>query len=126
MTTPSNLWGDEWGSLRRRMHVRGQVLSRRQARRVSRRFAGVGVRIPAPRVREIAAGAPVTDDELVDVNFAFAASAIKRGERLAKFGRGQRRGVRWLIFAGLVLVALNSLLCLAYMLFNLAFYTSPY
>jgi hypothetical protein len=92
---------------------------------MSRRFAGVGVGIPAMRLREIAAGAPVADDELADVNFALAATEIKREERLAKFVRTQRRGMRWLIVAGLVLAALNFLVCMAY-IFSLALHASPF
>ncbi len=93
---------------------------------MSRRFAGVGVPIPATRLREIVAGAPVADDELADVNFALTASEIKRAERHAKFERSHRRGIRWLIAAGLVLVVLNALLCMAYLLFTLAQHASPF
>jgi hypothetical protein len=86
---------------------------------MSQRFAGVGVGIPAARLREIAAGAPPASDELVSVDFALAAIEIKREERLAKLKRRQRRGVRLLMFAGLVLVALNLLLCMAYAFISL-------
>ena len=82
---------------------------------MSRRFAGVGVAIPPERLQQIAAGAPVAGGEMMDVNFALAASEMKRDERLAKFQRGQRRGWRWLIVAALVLVSLNLLVCIAYL-----------
>lgn len=87
---------------------------------MSQRFAGVGVGISPGRLREIAAGAPLVDGEWTDVNFAFVATEIERERRLAKFHRGRRRGIRWLIFAGLVLVTLNALLCMAYVLLSLA------
>lgn len=54
---------------------------------MSRRFACVGVGIPAARLHEIAMSDSATDDELTDVNFAFAATQILREERRAKFAR---------------------------------------
>jgi hypothetical protein len=108
------------------MHVRGQVLSPGQARRLSRRFAGVGVRIPPARLQKIAAGAPAADDELADVNFALAATELKREARIAKLECGRRRCMRWLIVSGMILVLLNLLLCVAFILFSLAQHTSPF
>jgi hypothetical protein len=99
--------------------VRDQVLSRRQARRRSRRFATVGVGIPATRLREIAAGAPASDHELADVSFALAVTEIQREERHAKFARRLHFGLHVLLGAGLFLVLLNFLLCMAYVLFTL-------
>jgi hypothetical protein len=93
---------------------------------MSRRFAAVGVGIPAARLQEIAAGAPVAPDESADVNFALVASGIRREERLAKFKRSQRRGIRWLIVAGLVLAALNLLFCMAYVFVILALHEAPF
>lgn len=93
---------------------------------MSRRFAGVGVGIPAARLQEIAAGAPVASDELVEVNFALAATEIKREERRAKLKRSQRRGIRLLMVVGLVLVALNVLLCMAYLFVSLALHEWPF
>lgn len=93
---------------------------------MSQRFAGVGVGIPPARLQEIAAGAPPAADELVSVDFALAAIEIKREERLAKFKRSQRRGIRWLIVAGLVLVALNLLLCMAYIFIGLVLHELPF
>jgi hypothetical protein len=116
VTTPSNPWAGEWGS----------VLSRRQARRLSRRFARVGVGIPSARLQEIAAGAPFSDGESADVSFALAATGIQREQRLAKFVRRRRRGVHWLIVAGLVLVLLNLLICMAYGILSLAHQASPF
>lgn len=125
MPTSSNMWGEGWGRRPYRLGVRDQVLSRRRARRMSRRFAGVGVGIPAARLQQIAAGAPFAFDELVDVNFALCATEIKRQERRAKLKRGRHRATHWLIVAGLVLAALNLLLCMAYLFIILALHESP-
>jgi hypothetical protein len=91
---------------------------------MSRRFAGVGVGIPATRLQQIAAGAPFASDELVNVNFALCVTEIKRQERRAKIKRGQHRATQWLIVAGLVVAALNLLLCLAYLVISLALHES--
>ena len=91
---------------------------------MSRRFADVGVGIPAARLQQLAAGAPFASDELVDVNFALCATEIKRQERRAKWKRSQRRATQWLIVAGLVLAALNLLLCMAYVFISLALHES--
>lgn len=107
MPATANLRANEWGR-------------RRQAKRMSRRFASVGVAIPASRLREIAAAAHLTDKEWVDLNFALAATEIQREERRAQIERRRRRYMWWLIFAGLCLVALNVLVCLAYVMFSLA------
>ena len=117
MATPLNPWTDGWG---------GPIPGRRQARRMSRRFAGVGVPIAPARLREMAAGAPVADDELTDVSFALAATEIEREQRHAKFVRGRRCAVRWLIVAGMVMVLLNLLICMAYGMLTLAQHTSSY
>ena len=106
--------------------MRDRVLTRRQARRLSRRFGDVGVAIPAMRLQQIAAGASAGDDELTNVSFALTATELQREERLAKLKRSRRRVVRWLIFAGLVLLALHSLLMMAYLFFSLALHASPY
>ena len=108
------------------MLMRDRVLTRRQARRLSRRFDGVGVAIPATRLRQIAAGASAGDDELTDVSFALTATEIQREQRRAKLKYTQRRVVRWLIVAGLVLLLLNSLLCMAYLFFCVALHAAPF
>jgi hypothetical protein len=102
------------------------VLTRRQARRWSRRFGAVGVAIPAMRLQQIAAGASAGDDEWTDVSFALTAMELQHEERLAKLKRTRRRAVRWLMVAGLTLVVLNSLLCMAYLVLGLAWQASPY
>ena len=93
---------------------------------MSRRFDGVGVSIPAARLRQISAGASACEAELTDVSFAIAAIEFQREERHAKLKRTQRRLMRWLIVAGLVLLLLNSLLCMAYLFFSLALHSYPY
>jgi hypothetical protein len=119
VTTASNPWGDEWGKLSRQPQMRDKFLGRRQARRLCRNFAQVGVETAPERLRQMLAGAPAADDEVTDVNFALIATRIKRDERNAKLGRLQRRGARLLIFAGLLLVTLNFLCCIAYLLVSL-------
>jgi len=66
------------------------------------------------------AGVPVAVDEVTDVNFALIAIQLNHEARAAKYKRLKRRGTRSLLFAGLVLVVLNFLFCLAYVLLNLA------
>lgn len=100
------------------------MLGRRGARRLSKHFARVGVETPPERLQEIVAGAPAADDEVTDVNFALIATQINREERVAKFKRLKRQGINSLIFAGLILVVLNFLFCVAYLLLNLTEQTS--
>jgi hypothetical protein len=123
--TPSSPWGNERGQLSHRLQVQNQILRRRQARRLSRRFARVGVNTPPERLRQMLAGAPVTAGEAADVNFAFIATQLKREQLVAKFERLKRRGARSLIFVGLVLVTLNFLFCMAYALFSLTLEAAP-
>lgn len=106
--------------------MRDRALTRRQARRLSRRFGGVGVEIPAARLRQLAGGATAGDDELTDVNFAIAATEFEHEQRVAKLKHNQRLAVHWLIVAGLVLLLLNALLCMAFLFFSLALHTYPY
>ena len=123
--TPSNPWGNERGQLSQRFQLRNQVLSRRQARRLSRRFARVGVKTPPQRLRQMLAGVPVPAGEMVDVNFALIVTQLKREQLVAKIERLKRSGARTLIFVGLVLVTLNFLFCMAYALFSLTLEASP-
>jgi len=66
------------------------------------------------------AGVHVTEDEMTDLNFALIATRLNYEERCAKFQRLRRRSARSLVFAGLVLVVLNFLVCIAYLLFSLS------
>ncbi len=99
--------------------MRGQLLGRREARRLSRRFSLVGVETPPQRLQEMLSGAPATDDEWTDVNFALIATRLDHEKRVVKFQRLRRRATCSLICAGLILVALNFLICLAYIFFSL-------
>jgi hypothetical protein len=103
-----------------------RALTRRQARQLSRRFDGVGVAIPAMRLRQIAAGASVGEDELTNVSFAITATEIQREQRHAKLKRSQHQAMHWLIVAGLTLLVLNALLTMAYLFFSLALHAAPY
>jgi hypothetical protein len=71
------------------------------------------------------AGVPVTAAEVTDVNFALIAIQLNREARAAKVKRLKRQGTRSLMFAGLVLVVLNFLFCVAYLLLNLAQQAAP-
>lgn len=71
------------------------------------------------------AGAPLASDESIDVNFALAATELKREQRLARVKRAQRRAVHWFIVAGLVLAALNLLICMGYVFVSLALHQLP-
>jgi len=51
---------------------------------------------------------------------------IQHDERLAKRRRSRRQAVRWLIVAGLTLLVLNSLLCMAYLFLSVTLHSSPY
>ena len=95
-------------------------------RRLSRRFATVGVDIPAGRLREIADGYPATDSEVVDIGFALVTTASLSDERRAKRGRTRRRLLHWLMVAGAILIALNLLACLGFVLFLLAQHPQTY
>ncbi|ORW70569.1 hypothetical protein AWC23_16640 [Mycobacterium saskatchewanense] len=85
----------------------------------------MGVRTAPERLRAMLAGAPVADTELTDVNFALIAMQLNRDARRARYKRLKRRGTRSLMFAGLVLVVLNFLFCIAYVLLNLAQQATP-
>ncbi|RUP06872.1 MAG: hypothetical protein EKK34_01985 [Mycobacterium sp.] len=125
MTTPSNPWGDERRRLSHQLQMRGQYLGRRQARRLSRRFAQVGVHIPPTRLQQMATGTMVADRELTDVNFALIATQYLREKKSAKTTHFQRRCRHAVICAGLMLVALNFLFCLAYLFFTLTQHGTP-
>ncbi|MDQ2626093.1 hypothetical protein [Mycolicibacter senuensis] len=120
MTARSGRWGTPWDQSPQRSAPGARPVGRWGARRMSRRFAGVGVQIPAARLREMMAGAPPAAAESVDYTFALAATALQREQRLARAQRNRRRLVRALIVAGLVLAALNLLICMGYLFISLA------
>jgi hypothetical protein len=125
VTTPSNPCGDERWQISHQLQMRHQILGRRRARRLCRHFARVGVGTAPERLQQMVAGMPVTDDEVTDLNFALIATHIKSEERSAKRKRLQRCGMRALMFAGMVLIVLNFLFCLAYVLLNLTHQAPP-
>lgn len=87
---------------------------------MSRRFAGVGVKIPAARLRQLAAGAPPASSESIDYTFAMTATEFQREQRQARAQRNRRRLVHALIVAGLMVAALNLLICMGYVFISLA------
>jgi hypothetical protein len=123
--TPSTPWGNERGHLPRQFHVGSHIVGRRQARRLSRRFARVGVTTPPDRLRQMLAGSPAAYAEVADFNFALIATHFKRDQFRARVRRMKRRGARSLLFVGMVLVTLNFLFCLAWALFNLTLEAAP-
>jgi hypothetical protein len=88
-------------------------------------FERVGVRTAPERLREMLAGAPLAAHEVMDINFALIALRLDREARVARYKRLKRSGSRSLMFAGLILVVLNFLMCMAYVLLNLAEQTAP-
>ena len=103
-----------------RIPLHGAELTGRQARRLSRSFAQVGVEIPAPRLREIAAGASASASEATNVHFALLATETRREDRQAKRRRVKDRNLRWLVAVTLFFVLLNTLVCVGYVFFSLA------
>ncbi|MGA9492356.1 MAG: hypothetical protein WBV80_19175 [Mycobacterium sp.] len=123
--TPSTPWGHERGQLPQRFQVRNQIVGRRQARRLSRRFARVGVTTPPDRLRMMLAGSPAAYAEVADFHFASIATQFKREQFSARLRRLKRRSTRSLLFLGLVLVTLNFLFCMAWALFSLTLEAAP-
>lgn len=120
MTAGSDRWATPWGQPPQRIASVDHPVGRWGARRMSRRFAGVGVQIPAARLRELTTGAPLAAAESVDYMFALTATAMKREQRLARSRRNRRRLVHALIVAGLMLAALNLLICMGYVFIIMA------
>jgi hypothetical protein len=118
--TPSNPCGNGRGRLSHRLQMQYQILGRRRARRLCRRFAQVGIATRPERLQQMLAGVPVADNEATDVSFALIVTQLNREARAAKLKRLQRRATRSLMFAGLIVVVLNFLLCVAYVMLNLA------
>jgi len=92
---------------------------------MSRQFARVGIDAPPVRLQQMLAGMPVSEDEATDINFALIATQMQRDERSSRYKRLQRRGTHSMIFAGLILLVLNFLFCLAYMMLNLTDQAPP-
>ncbi|MEB4212358.1 hypothetical protein [Mycobacterium sp. 94-17] len=79
----------------------------------------MGVRTAPERLREMLEGAPLAAHELINVNFALIAIRLDRESRVERYKRLKQRGTRSLMFAGLIMVVLNFLMCMAYVLLNL-------
>lgn len=125
MATPSNLWGGGPAEQPHCLLGQDRALGRRRARRMSRRFARVGVGIPATRLQQISVGAPTVSNEMTDVRFALVATETQRQERFARRKRGKRRGIQCLVVAALILAGLNLLICTAYVLMSVLLHESP-
>src|SRR5271156_3075144 len=123
--TPSTPWGNERGQLPQRLRFGSQIVGRRQARRLSRRFARVGITTPPDRLRQMLAGAPAAYAEVADFNFALIATQFKRDQFRARVRRMKRRGARALIFVGMVLVTLNFFFFMAGPFLNLTLGPPP-
>jgi hypothetical protein len=108
-----------------RLRVGSQIAGRRQARRLSRRLARVGVSTSPDRVRQMLAGSPAARAEVCDFTFAVIATQYRRDQLRARVRRMKRRGARSLLFVGMVLITLNFLFCMAWALFNLTLEASP-
>ena len=104
----------------------GRKFSRRRLRRLSRRFAGVGVDVSAARLAEIAAGHPASEDEMIDVAFAETATRIRVEQRRAKQGRAKRRCVHSAVVVGGTVVALTVLIGLGLAFILMAEHMSPF
>src|ERR1700684_723167 len=76
--TPSTPWGNERGQLPQRLRLGIQIVGRRQARRLSRRFARVGITTPPDRLRQMLAGAAGAHPRGAEFKLAAIATAIKR------------------------------------------------
>lgn len=107
-------------------NLAGQPVSRRRLRRLSRQFAAVGVDVPAERLAEIAAGCPVSDEEIVDVAFAETATLIRREQSKARRVRAKRRCLHSAIVTAATLIALTVLVCLGLVFFLLAEHMGPF
>ena len=120
--SPSIPWENEGGRV---LRVGQQLAGRRKARRLSRRFARVGVTTSPDRLRLMLAGSHVALAEVTDFNFAVIATEYRRDQTRARVRRAKRRGARSLLFVGMVLITLNFLFCMAYALFSMALAAPP-
>lgn len=85
----------------------------------------MGVRTAPQRLRQLLEGAPLAAHELMNVNFALIAIRLDRELRAARYKRLKQRGTRSLMLAGLIMVVLNFLVCMAYVMLNLAEQSAP-
>lgn len=106
--------------------IGNRPLTCRRARRISGRFARVGVGIPAAHLQAIAAGAPLRSKELTDFNFALIAAETMRRDLRAKLRKRRHRGIQCLIFIGATLAGYVVLACALVAILSLALHASPY
>ncbi|RAU98499.1 hypothetical protein DQP58_05185 [Mycobacterium colombiense] len=85
----------------------------------------MGVRTAPERLRQMLEGAPLAAHELMNVNFALIAIRLDRELRAARYKRLKQRGTRSLMLAGLIMVVINFLMCMAYVMLNLAEQSAP-
>lgn len=107
------------------MLVCDDVLTRRQARRMSREFATVGVQIQPDRLQQISAGARSCGRELIDVNFALVATAYNQQSRTVTFHNVRRHAAHWLLVAAMVVLSLGLLISLTLAMLSLVEPTFP-
>lgn len=107
-------------------HLAATAASRRRLRRLSRRFAAVGVAVSAARLAEIAGGRPATEAELIDVAFAETAIRIRRDQIRDQRVRAGRRCVHSAVVLAASIAALGVLLSLGLVFFLMAEHVSPF
>lgn len=107
------------------MLVCEDVLTRRQARRMSRDFATIGVQIAPDRLQQISAGATAHGREWTDVNFALVATAYNQQARAASFDGIRRHAARWLLVGAMTILSLSLLISLTLLMLSLVQPTFP-
>lgn len=107
------------------MLVCDDVLTRRQARRLSREFATIGVYIAADRLLEISAGAVVAGAEHTDIRFALMATAYNHETHPTVITQVRRHAGRWLLVGAMILVSLGALIALTLLMLNMVQPTIP-
>jgi len=95
------------------------VFTRRQARRLSRDFATVGVHIAAERLQEISAGAAVAGAEHTDIRFALLATACHHETHPTVVQQVRRRAGRWLLVVAMSLLSLGALIALTLLMLTM-------
>ncbi|MCV7247031.1 hypothetical protein H7J07_01995 [Mycobacterium koreense] len=94
------------------------MMTIRQARRWCRRLSSVGVTVSPERLVAISTGSGATEAENVDLRFALTALHLRDDQHSVRVRRRRQVRLRWLIVVAMTLVALNTLVCLGYLLFS--------
>ncbi|OBG87966.1 hypothetical protein A5699_18275 [Mycobacterium sp. E802] len=126
MTTPSSAYGGGWRHQPHAMTTLDHRLSRRQARQMSRRFAGVGVAIDAARLRQISSGAPAANAELTNVEFAVVACELMQDQHLSRLTRGKQHCLEWLVVLIMGLIMFGALVCATVLMLSLMSHSTPF